>query len=120
MITITPKAIAEINRMKAMRELPHGKLRLGVAKGGCQQLYYTLDVINEITSGDRLYVIDQLEVVVPINHLTYLHNLKVDYAEDLMGGSFRFQNPNVQKVCGCGNSFTPVDEINIQNFAFEI
>ena len=38
--------------------------------------------------------------------LNYLNGLILDYSEDLMGGGFRFNNPNAKVACGCGNSFS--------------
>jgi len=56
--------------------------------------------------GDRLYEVNGLEVVIDADSLPFLEGLTLDYSEDLMGGGFRFHNPNAAQTCGCGNSFS--------------
>ena len=57
-------------------------------------------------SNDRVYDYGQVKVVVDSLQLNYLNGLILDYSEDLMGGGFRFNNPNAKVACGCGNSFS--------------
>jgi len=47
---------------------------------------------------------DDLQVIINTSDLPYLNGLAIDYSEDMMGGGFRFQNPNATQVCGCGNA----------------
>jgi iron-sulfur cluster assembly accessory protein len=56
-------------------------------------------------SSDIVYQSDQIKIVVELENLKYLENLTIDYSEDLMGGGFRFQNPNTTQSCSCGHSF---------------
>lgn len=62
---------------------------------------------NEELSPDDL-VDDRgtVKVVVDSQQFNYLNGLTLDYSEDLMGGGFRFKNPNAKIGCGCGNSFS--------------
>jgi iron-sulfur cluster assembly protein len=55
---------------------------------------------------DYLYQIEGISVLIDKSSLPYLEELRLDYAEDLMGGGFRFSNPQVATTCSCGLSFT--------------
>ena len=122
MIEISQAAIAEIVRMQTVRDQNTSKFRIGFASGGCNDFYYTIDLIDSISDrvgvGDslplgtasleenRVYQINGISVSIDLQQLAYLDNLKLDYSEDLMGGGFRFQNALAASVCGCGNSFS--------------
>lgn len=110
MIEISKAAIAEIVRMQTVRDRNTSKFRIGFASGGCDDFYYTIDLIDSISDRDRVYEIDGVAVSIDLQQLAYFDNLKLDYSEDLMGGGFRFQNPLATSVCGCGNSFSMVND----------
>ncbi|NET55320.1 MAG: iron-sulfur cluster assembly accessory protein [Symploca sp. SIO2E6] len=105
MINLSKVAVSEIRRLQLRRHNQEARLRLGVQAGGCAQLYYTIDFDDEINPGDRIYNCEGICVIVDASSLNYLNGLTVDYSEDLMGGGFRFHNPNAVFSCGCGNSF---------------
>jgi iron-sulfur cluster assembly protein len=105
MIEISKAALSEIERMLKVRDRADRKLRLGVTTGGCKDVYYTIEFASSTTSEDITYEINGISLLVDRQHLAYLDRLKLDYSEDLMGGGFRFQNPQAASVCGCGNSF---------------
>lgn len=106
MIKISDVAQKEIKRLQTTRQKEGSYLRLGVAEGGCSGLYYTLDWSTEITSSDRVYSQPEFSVVIDEKSLPYLHQLTLDYTEDLMGGGFRFNNPQAINPCSCGLSFS--------------
>jgi iron-sulfur cluster assembly accessory protein len=49
--------------------------------------------------------VDDLLIAIECSHADYLKGLMIDYSEDLMGGSFRFENPNAVRTCSCGSAF---------------
>jgi iron-sulfur cluster assembly protein len=100
MIQLSPAAIAEIKRIQAKQ--PHTAFRLGVEPGGCAEFYYTMALDNAAETIDCNGVM----VAIAPQHQPYLNGVTLDYTEDLMGGGFRFHNPNVGSHCECGNSFT--------------
>lgn len=106
MIQISEAAQQEIKRIQKTREQSDCYLRLGVKEGGCSGLYYTLDWETEIKSSDRAYPQNDFSVIIDEHSLPYLHQLSLDYTEDLMGGGFRFQNPQAINSCSCGISFS--------------
>lgn len=105
MIYLTQTAAKEIKRLQQNRAKPSRYFRLGVKPGGCSELFYTLDLSDTLFPGDRLTESEGIEILVDEASIPYVENLKLDYAEDLMGGGFRFSNPNTSDPCSCGMSF---------------
>jgi iron-sulfur cluster assembly accessory protein len=83
-----------------------GLLRISVQAKGCAGLAYQLDFAASAQAEDQLFECDAIQVAVPQQSLLYIDGLLLDYSEDLMGGSFRFHNPNAKQTCSCGHSFT--------------
>ncbi len=116
MIEISKAAISEIKRMQKVRDRLNSNFRIGLGAGGCKDFYYTLDLTSPqeavtTTAIDRehrnlIYEVNGISIEIDRQDLARLDRLKLDYSEDLMGGGFRFQNPQATSVCGCGNSFS--------------
>ncbi|TVQ21650.1 MAG: iron-sulfur cluster assembly accessory protein [Leptolyngbya sp. DLM2.Bin15] len=106
MIHLSSTAIAEVNRLKQSRDQPDAWLRISVQPGGCQDLYYILDLVDRPHADDHVSQHDHIWVAVDVESAAVLEGMTVDYAEDLMGGGFRFRNPQSRQDCGCGNSFS--------------
>jgi iron-sulfur cluster assembly protein len=106
MIGLSPTAIAEVKRLKRKHlKSTDGMLRIGIQSKGCAGLSYQLDFAESGSPNDRIFNCDDIQVAVDLNNLSYIDGLTLDYSEDLMGGSFRFYNPNARKTCSCGHSF---------------
>lgn len=110
MITITPSAIKELKRIQSQKQVSPDilGLELTVKPGGCSGMFYDLSLIN-IPLGEMEYQrieIEGINLSIHLKSLDYIKGLKLDYAEDLMGGGFRFHNPQITNVCGCGISFS--------------
>jgi iron-sulfur cluster assembly protein len=105
MIEITRAAAAEIARMRALGAA-NTTLRLTLGSGTCEQFYYELGLTTKTPTDDLVMRVGDLVVSIDFQHRQYLENIQVDFAQDLMGGGFRFQNPQAKKVCGCGNAFS--------------
>jgi len=106
MITITATALQEIQRIQGSRQQRDSYLRIGVTNGGCEGLIYTLNLEVKPTENQTLTECEGIKILLDNDDLLKLNELKVDYAEDLMGGGFRFQNPQAAKHCNCGQSFS--------------
>lgn len=109
MINLTSNAIREIKRLQqSQRPSPH-YLRIKVNQGGCADLYYHLDLEMVESAGEDLVFSHHEEIPIIVDRESYQHieNLVIDYAEDLMGGAFQYQNPSAQNICSCGISFSP-------------
>lgn len=105
MISLSPAATREVLRLKSKQNNPHLLFRVGVQKGGCCDWSYIMEFEETRQSSDIVYQSNGIEIVVAPETLKYLENLTIDYSEDLMGGGFRFQNPNASQSCSCGYSF---------------
>jgi iron-sulfur cluster assembly accessory protein len=104
MIGLSKAAIREISRLKsACSESAY--LRLSTQMGGCAHYLYTLSFDEVLQEGDQIFSHSPIQVVINSDCLPYLNGLFLDYSEDLIGGAFRFHNPNATYHCGCGNSF---------------
>jgi iron-sulfur cluster assembly accessory protein len=105
MISITATALQEIHRMQTSREQQDSYFRIGVTNGGCSGLLYTLNLVEKPDEKDSITNYQGLKIIIDSTSLPLIENLKIDYSEDLMGGGFRFQNPQSVKHCNCGQSF---------------
>ncbi len=106
MMEITPAAVKEVQRMQSSRQKLNTYFRLRVKEGGCSGLYYVFELSETQQDGDHLHQLEGINVLIDQASLPYLEALRLDYAEDLMGGGFRFSNPQVATTCSCGLSFT--------------
>lgn len=104
-IRVTPKAIGKIRHAFAAEGVS-GALRLGVLGGGCSGLSYQFKFDTRQRPNDKVFEFDGVRIVVDPKSLLYLHGMTLDYKESLMYSGFVFENPNAQKGCGCGTSFS--------------
>lgn len=104
MIEITPAAVAEVARIKSLGAAD-AKLHLTLGKGACEEFYYQLSLITVTNGTDLVMQVGDIGVLIDSQYREYLENIQIDFAQDLMGGGFRYQNPRATKVCGCGNAF---------------
>ena len=106
-ITMTDKAIAQIKRLVAKDGRPGVFLRLGVKGGGCSGLEYVMKLDTVQKSIDIQQEFDGVLVVCDAKSAVYLRGSSFDYTGNLIGGGFKFDNPNAGRSCGCGTSFMP-------------
>lgn len=81
-------------------------VRVGVKSGGCSGLSYDLKFDNTTHDGDKLFEDNEVKIVVNKKSLLYLVGTTLDYSGGLNGTGFVFNNPNAQRTCGCGESFS--------------
>lgn len=83
-------------------------LRVGVRGGGCSGMSYTMDFedLANIRESDQVFDYEGFKVVSDPKSLLYIYGLVLDYSEALIGGGFKFTNPNATQTCGCGTSFS--------------
>ena len=101
-VTLTPSAVRQISRLMA-RDNAKG-LRLGVKKGGCAGMEYTLDYVAEINPLDEVVEQDGARVMIAPLAQMFLIGTEIDDETGLIESGFRFRNPNVAESCGCGES----------------
>lgn len=81
-------------------------VRVGVKSGGCSGLSYDLKFDDELHSDDKLFEDNQVKILVDKKSLLYLIGTTLEYSGGLNGKGFVFNNPNAQRTCGCGESFS--------------
>jgi iron-sulfur cluster assembly protein len=105
-ITLSESAVKEVKRLINVQGLTEGGLRLGVKGGGCSGLSYTINFDEKIGQYDSVYDLEGVKVIIDAKSAIYLQGTQLDFQKDLMGGQFKFVNPNANKTCGCGESFS--------------
>ncbi|WP_368183806.1 HesB/IscA family protein [Aestuariibius sp. HNIBRBA575] len=111
-VTMTPKAAGQI--AKLMERDGHKGLRIGVKKGGCAGMEYTMDYANDVDPLDEVVEQDGARVMIAPMAQMFLFGTEIDYQVSLLESGFKFRNPNVTDACGCGESikFKDIDELN--------
>jgi iron-sulfur cluster assembly protein len=105
-LILTPNAVKAVKGIIARKNLGQAALRVGVEGGGCSGLSYKLGFDTETTAEDILMETEGLRVRVDAKSAVYLEGMTLDFSDALVGGGFKFQNPNAKKSCGCGESFS--------------
>jgi iron-sulfur cluster assembly protein len=111
-VTLTENAAKQIRKQLEKR----GKglaLRIGVKKVGCSGFAYTFDYADEILVGDQMFESCNAHVVVDANSLSFLDGSRVDFVREGLNDSFKFENPNVDNTCGCGESFSLKEPVKV-------
>jgi iron-sulfur cluster assembly protein len=108
-IHLSQSATDEVLRLMSKHPLPNVALRLGLQPSCCSSLSYALEFDGTIEPDDEVFTLERVTIVVSNKILRYLDGVSIDYSEDLMGGGFRFHNPNATQTCDCGNSFAVAD-----------
>ena len=104
-VILTERAARRIGEI--LKSEPAGAmLRVSVEGGGCSGFQYKFDMDRNQASDDTLVRRDNAVVLVDQVSLQFLAGSEIDFVDDLIGASFRVNNPNAKASCGCGTSFT--------------
>jgi iron-sulfur cluster assembly protein len=103
-ITLTENAADRIKDFLAQRGKGLG-LRLGVKTTGCSGMAYVMEYVDEIEDSDVVFEDHGVKVIINPKSLVYLDGTELDYAREGLNEGFKFNNPNVKDMCGCGESF---------------
>ena len=104
-LTMTDRAARRIGEI--LKGEPSGAmLRLSVMGGGCSGFQYKFDVEREAAADDVSVVRDGVTMLVDSVSMQYLAGSEVDFVDDLIGASFKVNNPKAKASCGCGTSFS--------------
>ena len=101
-VTLTPTAATRIARL--MAKDGNSGLRIGVKKGGCAGMEYTMDYVAEVNPLDEVVEQDGARVLIAPMAQMFLIGTEIDYETELLSAGFKFRNPNVAEACGCGES----------------
>ena len=104
-VSLTDKAARRIGEI-LRREPPGTMLRVSVEGGGCSGFQYKFDMEHAQTADDIVIARDGATVLIDQISLGYLVGSEIDFVDDLIGASFRINNPKATASCGCGTSFS--------------
>ena len=105
-LTLTETAISEVKDIIKAKQITEAFLRVGVVAGGCSGMSYKLTFEKEATMEDQSFDVEGVRVIVDPQSATLLTGMTLDFSRDLVGGGFKFINPNAKRSCGCGESFS--------------
>lgn len=108
-VTITPAAERQIVRLMAGKQAVG--LRIGLKKGGCAGMEYTMEMAEQAEKADEIVEQGDARVLIAPMAQMFLFGTQIDYKTDLLESGFKFTNPNVTDACGCGESvrFEPLE-----------
>ena len=107
-VTLTSKAVQQVKYLIARKGNPDLALRIGVKGGGCSGLSYSMTLDENVTDRDLVYEVEGVRVIVDKKSARFVAGTVLDYTiKNLLEGGWQWSNPNAQRSCGCGTSFTP-------------
>jgi iron-sulfur cluster insertion protein len=104
-VRVSISAAARINAITATEEA-NKLLRISVEGGGCSGFQYKFNLVAASDPEDLVIEQEGATVLVDPISLPFLAGAELDYVQELIGASFKVNNPNAQASCGCGTSFT--------------
>jgi iron-sulfur cluster assembly protein len=104
-ITLTQSAAKQIQTQLAKRGKGLG-LRVGVKKVGCSGFAYAFDYADEVRADDMVFEAHDAKVVIDADSLSFIEGSRLDFVKEGFKQVFKFENPNVDSTCGCGESFS--------------
>ncbi len=105
-ITVTEKAVKQLKTAMKSAGDENQILRMSVEGGGCSGMTYKMDFDNQQQEFDKVFESNGLKIVCDLKSWLYLKDIEVDYSNDLLNGGFQIKNPNADRTCGCGTSFS--------------
>ncbi len=106
MITLTPTAATKVKTLLEAEGEPGLALRVAVRPGGCSGFSYEMFFDSDVATEDQLADFDGVRVVVDPSSASLLTGATLDYKDGLQQAGFAIDNPNAQRTCGCGQSFS--------------
>ena len=101
-VSMTSAAAAQIRTL--MQSGNKAGLKIGVKKGGCAGMEYTMDYVETAEAHDEVVEQDGARILIAPMAQMFLFGTEIDYYDSLLESGFRFNNPNVTEACGCGES----------------
>ena len=108
MIKVSESAKQKVTTLMAEDGFDASKdyVRVGVKSGGCSGLSYELDFDTKVEEDDKVFEDNAIRIIVDKKSFLYLVGTTLEYSGGLNGKGFVFNNPNAQRTCGCGESFS--------------
>lgn len=101
---LTEAAAERVKALMAASDTPKAGLRVGVKKGGCAGMEYTMEFVEEPAKFDEVVEDRGVKLFIDAKAVLYLLGTEMDYVTDRLSSKFVFNNPNQTSACGCGES----------------
>ena len=105
-IFVTKNAVNKLKGVMKSENKENYFLRMSVEGGGCSGMTYKMDFDKKLKEFDKVFKSNGLTVICDLKSWLYLKDVKIDYSDDLLNGGFKITNPNAERTCGCGTSFS--------------
>ena len=105
-ISATEKAAKHLNTVMKSNGKENYYLRMSVDGGGCSGMTYKMDFEKDKSEFDKVFESNGLKIICDLKSWLYLQDVQIDYSDDLLNGGFKISNPNAERTCGCGTSFS--------------
>ena len=106
MILVSDNARDKLNQLLIEDNSGKEYVRVGVESGGCSGLVYKLDFDDSMSNEDELVEHNDIKLVINKKSILFLAGTTLEYSSGLNGKGFVFNNPNANRTCGCGESFS--------------
>ena len=103
-LTLTDAAAERLRAIMARSDKPVAGLRVGVKKGGCAGMEYTMEYASEVRPVDEVVEDKGVRILIEPAAILYLLGTEMDFKTDKLTSGFVFNNPNQTSACGCGTS----------------
>ena len=106
MVTLTPKAVIQVEKIFSDNGDPQALLHIGIRDGGCAGMSYTMDIVTSLEKPFSTLSYDKFKVATQEKDLKFIDGLVLDYNDSILNSGFNFSNPKAKETCGCGSSFS--------------
>ena len=103
-LTLTPSAVERVRSIMTAKGPSVAGLKIGVKKGGCAGMEYTMDWAETVAKFDEVVEDQGARVIIDPQAVLYLLGTEMDWKVDKLSAQFVFNNPNQKSACGCGES----------------
>ena len=105
-IFVTKNAVNKLKGVMKSDNKENYFLRMSVEGGGCSGMTYKMDFDEKQKEFDKVFESNGLKIFCDLKSYLYLKGIEVDFSNDILNGGFKIKNPNAERTCGCGTSFS--------------
>ena len=105
-IELTKRAASRVKAILSSEKKEGFALRVAVTDGGCSGMNYNISFDDNKQEFDKVYEAHGVKIFCDLKSWLYVKGTTIDFSDDLLSGGFKIENPNANRTCGCGTSFS--------------
>ena len=105
-ITLSSQAADKVRSALKIEGKDGYNLRMSVKGGGCSGMTYKMSFDNDKKEFDKAFESQGINIICDLQSWMYLKGTNIEYSDDMLNGGFKISNPNAERTCGCGTSFS--------------